>query len=59
MSGGSRLALVGLEPKKQCVPEGITLGHALLLSLLKEGEKNGCWETGKNYTSLVWVRLFF
>ena len=36
----------------------MTLGHALLLRLLKEGKKNGCWEAGKNYTSMVWVRLF-
>ena len=49
---------MGLEPKKQCVPEGIALGHALLLSLWKEGKKNGCWEAGKNYTSVAWVRLF-
>ena len=42
ISRGSRLGLVVLEPKKQCVPEEITLGHALLLSLLKEGKKNGC-----------------
>ena len=47
-----------LEPKKQCVPVGITLGLALLLSLLKEGKKNGCWEAGKNYISVLWVRLF-
>ena len=47
-----------LEPKKQYVPEGITLGHALLLSLWKEGKKNGCWEVGKNYASVLWVRLF-
>ena len=49
---------MGLEPKKQCVPEGIALGYALLLSLWKEGKKNGCWEAGKNYTSVAWVRLF-
>ena len=58
ISRGSRLGLVGLEPKKQCVPVGITLGLALLLSLLKEGKKNGCWEAGKNYISVLWVRLF-
>ena len=33
ISRGSRLGLVVLEPKKQCEPEGITLGYALLLCL--------------------------
>lgn len=49
---------MSLEAKKQCVPEGMPLGHTLLLGLLKEGKKNRYWEAGKNYTSVVWVRLF-
>ncbi|ERJ71846.1 hypothetical protein HMPREF1556_01096 [Porphyromonas sp. oral taxon 278 str. W7784] len=38
ISRGSRLGLVDLEPKKQYVSEGMTLGHALLLCFVKRGE---------------------